>query len=107
MKCLKSPQISEKSMSKVADGQYAFNVYPTATKNAIADELEKTFKVNVEKVRIVNLPAKRTNFKRVKGVQARRSKAYIWLKKGQKLPGFEIQPGDKDKKVEDKVEETK
>ena len=114
MKTLKSPLISEKSMSNVANGQYAFMVYPESTKNSIADEIEKLYKVKVEKVRIVNLPAKSKNFRRRKGMQAARPKAYIWLQKGQKLPGFELQPEEKDKKdkgskevKETKVEEIK
>ncbi len=111
MKTLKRPLISEKSMSNVANGQYAFMIYPEATKNSISDEIEKLYKVKVEKVRIVNLPAKSKNFRRRKGMQSARPKAYIWLQKGQKLPGFELQPDEKDKKdkntKETKVEENK
>ena len=62
----------------------------SATKNSITTEMKKQFDLDVVSVRIVNLPAKKVKFKRLPGVQTARRKAYVQLKKGQKLPGFEL-----------------
>ena len=74
----------------MAKGLYVLMVEKSATKQSIASELKKLFSLDVTGVRIVNLPAKRIKFKRRDGVQTARRKAYVQLKEGQKLPGFEL-----------------
>lgn len=53
MLTLNKPHISEKSMGATAYQVYTFKVDAAASKGAIAEAVEKTFKVNVVKVRTI------------------------------------------------------
>lgn len=102
MSIIRRPLLTEKSALGMDRGLYVLEVAPKATKQSVSQLLKKLFDVDAKSVRIVNLPAKKVTFKRIKGEQVRRRKAYVQLAKGQKLPGFEL-PKDKD----DKTTETK
>jgi len=97
------PVLTEKSAAKMSDGLYVLAIADNATKNSILQDLMKMYKVEAVSVRIVNLPAKRVRFRGRKGTQSRIRKAYVQLKKGQQLPGFEIKKEDekKTKKTEE------
>ncbi|MDP3993275.1 MAG: 50S ribosomal protein L23 [bacterium] len=101
MKVISGPILTEKAALGLDKGLYVMSVERNATKNSIASELKTQFNLDAVSVRIVNLPAKQVKFKRIPGVQPVRRKAYIQLKKGQKLPGFEL-PKQKEEKVETK-----
>lgn len=90
MSIISTPILTEKAALGMDKGLYVMIVERSATKKSIATELKHQLNLDVESVRIVNLPAKRVKFKRVPGVQSARRKAYVQLKKGQKLPGFEL-----------------
>ncbi|MEX0594516.1 MAG: 50S ribosomal protein L23 [Patescibacteria group bacterium] len=96
MKSIIAPVMTEKSVIAIDSGLYVFSIDQTATKNSIADVLKKLYDVKAISVRIVNLPAKKVNFKRKPGVRAARRKAYVQLAPKQHIPGFEL-PKDKDK----------
>jgi large subunit ribosomal protein L23 len=91
------PILSEKSAQKMDKGLYVLSVSPRATKTEIKDQLKKLFKVEAVSVRIVNLPAKKVNFRRRPGQEVSRRRAYVQLKEKQVLPGFEL-PKEKSKK---------
>ena len=55
MLLLNKPHISEKSMGATAYQVYTFKVDPQATKSAIKEAVEKTFKVKVVRVRTLTL----------------------------------------------------
>lgn len=83
LKVLLSPLISEKS-STVADAnrQYAFRVVTDATKKEIAAAVESLFKVEVERVQVLNVPGKRKRFGKILGRRSDWRKAYVRLKEG-------------------------
>ena len=88
---IRRPVITEKS-AYMADAlkQYVFEVHPKANKIQVREAAEIIFDVDVVKVHIANMPAKR-------GQRWRRSyirsstwkKAIVTIEKGQKIPLFE------------------
>jgi len=89
MKILK-PIITEKTMSDATKGKYTFKV-AKSSKPQIAQEIEKTFKVNVQKVNIINTKPENKLIKgRFKATIKPYKKAIVTLKKGQKIEGYEV-----------------
>lgn len=87
---LLKPILSEKSLTGAASGKYVFIVASSANKHIIAEALKKIYKVDVEKVNIINLHPE-TKMRRGRRSQTRGyKKAIITLKKGQKIEGFEF-----------------
>lgn len=89
MSVILHPIITEKSMLLVPEGRYTFEVTPQANKIEIAKEIKQEYKVDVIGVRVINLPGKSRNFRRIPGRTSNRHKAIVTLKKGQKISGFE------------------
>ncbi|MFA4874883.1 MAG: 50S ribosomal protein L23 [bacterium] len=87
---IKRPLVTEKgAAAQQAANQYLFEVDPRATKNDVWDAVSTIFKVKVEKVRTVSMPAK---FKRVGHNTGRISawkKAIVTLKKGDRIEFLE------------------
>ncbi len=83
---LVAPVVSEKS-TMIADKheQIAFRVRPDATKQEVKAAVELLFKVEVEKVAILNQKGKRKKFGRFNGQRANVRKAYVSLKAGQEI----------------------
>lgn len=92
------PILTEKSAKGMSEGLYVLAIADDATKNSVAQDLKRLYGVDVTSVRIVNLPPRQVTFRRHKGMQSKRRKAYIQLKKGQQLPGFEVKKDEKGKK---------
>lgn len=105
MSIITSPILTEKAALGMDRGLYVMIVDKRATKNSIATEIKRQFDLDVVSVRIVNLPAKRVKFKRLPGIQTARRKAYVQLKKGQKLHGFELPKQKDDKAVKQQAKE--
>lgn len=84
------PVITEKSNIASAYGQYTFLVDRRANKVEIAEAVSYIFDVDVEKVRIINKPAKfgRWGRKRVQRKPAEK-KAIVTLPPGQRIEAFE------------------
>ena len=84
---LKTLRLTEKASRQSAElGQYTFEVFPNATKHAIATAVEQTFKVTVRRVNIQNYRGK--NKKSRKGQPSTTSdwkKAIVTLKTGDKI----------------------
>lgn len=102
MSTILKPFLTEKSAAKMSDGLYGLIISQSSTKNSIAADLTRLYGVEVISVRIVNLPAKKVRFRSRKGTQSPIRKAYVQLKKGQQLPGFEVKKDDKKAKEETK-----
>ena len=86
MKILLSPHVSEKStVTADVNRQFVFRVAPDARKPEIKRAVELMFKVEVERVQVVNVKGKRKMFGRVPGRRPNWKKAYVCLK-----PGFDI-----------------
>lgn len=84
---LKQVLLSEKSSKLSSElGQYTFEVFRYANKHAIAEAVEKTFKVTVRRVNVQNYPGK--NKKSRAGRPSMTSdfkKAIVTLKAGDKI----------------------
>lgn len=95
------PYLTEKSAATIDKGLYVFLIEKDANKTTVTQELRRLYEVTPTSVRIVNLPAKKVNFKRRPGMRAMIRKAYVQLPPKQKIPGFESLTEKDDKKKQD------
>jgi large subunit ribosomal protein L23 len=90
---LRRPIITEKSNYLAGElNQYVFEVSIKATKQMVKDAIETVFDVDVARVNIVNVPAKRSRRWRNRQVKVRRStykKAIVTLEPGETIDVFE------------------
>jgi large subunit ribosomal protein L23 len=83
---LLAPIVSEKStMLAEKSNQVAFRVLQSATKQEVKTAVETLFKVQVEKVSILNRKGKSKRFGRFNGTRGTVRKAYVSLKPGQEI----------------------
>jgi len=82
---LKFPFVTEKSTKLVKENQYTFLVWKGSNKTEIKKAVEQKYNVNVEKVRIINIPAKRRRVGRTIGWKKGFKKAIVTIKEGQKI----------------------
>ena len=77
---IKKPVLTEKSMNAMAEKKYTFLVHPDATKNQIADAVEKMFEgAKVAKVNTVNYDGKTKRRGATSGKTSKSKKAYVQL----------------------------
>ena len=95
------PLITEKSMQASASDVYTFLVPPKINRVEIAKILKEIYKVTPISVNTINLRGKVKSFRKFKGKRADFKKAFVKLKKGEKIPGFEVEKpkGEKEKKA--------
>lgn len=90
---LRRPIITEKSNYQSGMlNQFVFEVDRKATKAQIKEAVEILFDVTVERVNVINVPAKRTRRARSRRLMVRRSgfkKAIVTLPVGEKIDIFE------------------
>lgn len=90
---LRRPIITEKSNYQAAKlNQYSFEVHQKATKAQIKEAVEQLFDVNVMRINVVNIAAKRGRRARSRRVLIRRSsykKAIVTLQPGETIDVFE------------------
>jgi ribosomal protein L23 len=81
------PWFSEKALIGTDKGVYAFAIGRTTTKAHVAAAIKEIYKVSPRKINIVNLPGRRVSMRSRQGhaVQARRRKAYVFLKPGETI----------------------
>lgn len=84
---LLSPRITEKGALLSEQGAYVFNVSPRANKLEIAKAVEEIYKVKPRQVRVVSILSKivRTRGINRLGKTTGGKKAYVYLKKGDKI----------------------
>ena len=87
---LLQPVVSEKSFTQSEDAVYTFRVETSANKKQVKAEVERRFKVTVEKVNIINRRQKRVYDwrKRISGVRKGYKKAVVTLKSGDTIDLF-------------------
>lgn len=85
---LKKSHVTEQAMRMAEQDVFTFIVAESADKARVARAVEKTFNVNVVNVRIARKPAKRKVFRGRVGMQNGLKKAFVRLKKGQKIEGW-------------------
>jgi large subunit ribosomal protein L23 len=81
---IKNPIISERATQMSALGKYVFLVDDEATKPEVKKALEEIYKINVEKVHVINAKPK-PRHGRYPGEKPGYKKAIVTLKEGQKL----------------------
>jgi large subunit ribosomal protein L23 len=90
---LRRPLVTEKSNYQNSDlHQYVFEVAGDATKSMVKDAVETLFDVNVLRVIVMHMPAKRTRRARSRRLMVRRSsykKAIVTLAAGDTIDVFE------------------
>ncbi len=79
------PRITEKASQEALKNVYLFEVSHTATKGTIASAIKEMYKVTPVKVNVVFAHAKTVFIRGKKGVKSRVKKAYVFLKKGDKI----------------------
>ena len=85
-----SPLVTEKGTIVGETGnQVVFRIRPGASKHQIRDVIEDLFKVTVVKVRTANFLGKERRRGRTTGRRPNWKKAYITLKKGDRIEIFE------------------
>ena len=84
---LLSPRITEKGAYLAESGCYLFNVRESANKRDIALAVKEVFGVEPRLVRVARVPRKRTQTRGTNrtGMTAGGKKAYVYLKKGDKI----------------------
>jgi len=79
------PRITEKASLVAERNVHTFEVAPTATKSAVAQAIKAFYKVTPLKVHIAKNPATTIIVKGKKGRRPGVKKAYVYIKKGEKL----------------------
>jgi large subunit ribosomal protein L23 len=80
------PRMSEKAIVGAdKNGVYVFEVTKEATKSQIAGSVKAAFKVSPLKVRTARIADKAVFVRGKKGVKRGGKKAYVYLKKGDKI----------------------
>jgi len=79
------PRITEKATLVLESNVYTFEVASKATKGQVEEAIKVFYKVNPIKIRMTKNPEKKVFVKGKKGVKAGVKKAYVYLKKGDKL----------------------
>lgn len=83
---LKRPRITEKAVIGAdKHNTYVFEVEKSATKASIAASVKAQYKVAPVKVRVVSIPAKAVFVRGKRGKKSGMKKAYVQLKKGDKI----------------------
>ena len=81
------PRITEKATFASEKGVYVFEVSGRSTKKTIKEAIERFYKVTPAKVNIVKIPAKVriSKWRKTRGVKPGGKKAYVHLKKGDRI----------------------
>ena len=83
------PVLSEKAVSTIAQGKYAFFVHPSANRSQVKDAVERVFNVEVVKINIAKVRGKDKRLGRFTGRTAERKKAIVTLAAGQRIQQLE------------------
>ena len=80
------PRITEKAAIGIDKSRvYVFEVSKIATKKSVSASVHEVYGVRPEKVRVAMIPSKRVFVRGKRGVKSGGKKAYVYLKKGDKI----------------------
>lgn len=79
------PRVTEKATTVAENGVHVFEIEKGTTKREVAKAVEELYKVKPIKVNIVKIPRKQVFVRGKKGFKAGGKKAYVYLKKGEKI----------------------
>ncbi|HEY0220657.1 MAG TPA: 50S ribosomal protein L23 [Candidatus Paceibacterota bacterium] len=84
-KILIKPRITEKATFASESSVYVFEVDPRTNAVAVKKAFSEKYKFSPVKVNIVNIPQKNVVVRGKRGKKAGMKKAYVYLKKGEKI----------------------
>ncbi len=84
-----APVLSEKAVTAIETGKYAFYVHPKANRTQVKDAVELVFGVSVEKINMLKVRGKIRRQGRVSGRTPARLKAIVTLRAGQRIQQLE------------------
>lgn len=82
---LLKPRITEKAALAADKGVYVFEVTPSATKQQIVGSVKAAYNVTPVRVRTARIASKAVFVRGKHGVKKGGKKAYVYLKKGDKI----------------------
>ena len=82
---IKNPRITEKASTLVTQNAYTFDVAESANKMEIKKAVFALYKIKPIKVNVLNIPRKNIMSKGKAGVRGGGRKAFVYLKKGDKI----------------------
>ena len=82
---IKNPLLTEKATEMTAWNKYSFAVEKEANISEIKKAIKLIYKVDVEKVNIINVKPKKRRLGRTLGTKPGYKKAIVTVKKGQKI----------------------
>lgn len=101
------PVISEKTVDQTAKNCYTFLVAPNISRTQVSDLIFEQFSQKPLKINMLKKRSKEVRRARRKpGFTSEYKKALVYMKKGVRLPGFEVAES-KDKKKETKENDQK
>jgi large subunit ribosomal protein L23 len=84
-KVLERPHITEKATALTKDNEYVFRVFSRSNKIEVKQAVKDVYGVDVEKVRMINVPAKKRRLGKTQGWRKGYKKAIVKVKKGQEI----------------------
>lgn len=84
------PYVTEKTLKQAKDGVFTFTTDRKINKLAFGSMLKKLHKVDILKIATLNQKPSARRFKGYKGKTKAYRKMVVRIKKGQKIPGFEV-----------------
>ncbi|MFA5778086.1 MAG: 50S ribosomal protein L23 [Candidatus Paceibacterota bacterium] len=82
---IKNPRITEKASFGAEQNVYTFDITSSANKTEIKKAIFSLYKVKPLKVNVLNIPRKKIMSKGKAGVRGGGRKAFVYLKKGDKI----------------------
>ncbi len=79
------PHVTEKATVSSESSVYVYEIDPKATKGEVTKAFAEKYKVSPVKVTTVTIPAKNVFVRGKRGKKSGYKKAYIYLKKGEKI----------------------
>lgn len=78
-------RVTEKATLNAENNVYVFDVVKDANKFQIKEAFVNLYKVKPIKVNVTTIPAKKIIYRGKRGIKAGGKKAYVYLKKGDKI----------------------
>ena len=82
---IKRQRITEKAGMSAEKNVYVFEIAQEATKRSVAEAVKELYNVSPLKVGIVAIPSKQVFVRGKTGTRSGSKKAYVYLKKGDKI----------------------
>lgn len=79
------PHVTEKATVSAESSVYVFEIDPKSTKSHVTRAFVEKYKITPVKITTVTIPAKNVVVRGKRGTKSGYKKAYIYLKKGEKI----------------------